>query len=265
MLEARDRGIERLTDRVVDSGQKSRVCSPESTQRVVADAIARVLAGDVNAYEEIYRATDGALRAFVGSRYQHLGKDFSDEVSVRTHEYALARLNRYDAGRGASFQTWLNWQSRNVAAKVAAEWFNMRQVVVDGRWRRVSRTVAVDEEGLELLCRSVPDPADVREAESDSLVLWQEYEALTAEGKLSVTAHDMEGMTLAESALVLGIPVSRLRRLLDRNHSRLRKRLELQGVRPVEREPHFGRVRYDTDNTDYDDDWTGSQTAFLPD
>jgi DNA-directed RNA polymerase specialized sigma24 family protein len=230
-----------------------------------AGPIARVLAGDVNAYEEIYRATDGALRAFVGSRYWHLGTDFSDEVSVRTHEYALSRLKSYDSDRGASFQTWLNWQSRNVAAKVASEWFNLRRVNIGGRWQRVPRTVAVDEEGLEMLCRPVPDPADVREAESDSLVLWQEYEALAAEGKLSVTVHDMDGMTLAESALVLGIPVIRLRRLLDRNHGRLRKRLERQGVRPVEREPHFGRVRYDTDNTDYDDDWTGSQTAFLPD
>jgi RNA polymerase sigma factor (sigma-70 family) len=175
------------------------------------------------------------------------------------------RLNRYDPGRGASFQTWLNWQSRNVAAKVAAEWFNLRRVNIGGRWQRMSRTVAVDEEGLEMLCRPVPDPAEVREAESDSLVLWQEYEALAAEGKLSVTAHDMEGMTLAESALVLGIPVSRLRRLLERSHNRLRKRLERQGVRPVEREPHFGRVRYETDNTDFDDDWTASATAFLPD
>jgi RNA polymerase sigma factor (sigma-70 family) len=232
---------------------------------MIADAISRVLAGDVNAYEEIYRATDGALRAFVGSRYQHLGRDFSDEVSVRTHEYAFTHLDRYDPGRGASFQTWLNWQSRNVAAKVAAEWFNLRRVNVGGRWQRMSRTVAVDEEGLEKLARSVPDPAEMREAESDSLVLWQEYEALAAEGKLSLTAHDMEGMTLAESALVLGIPVSRLRRLLDRNHNRLRKRLERQGVRPVEREPHYGRVWYDSDNTDYDDDWTASATAFLPD
>jgi DNA-directed RNA polymerase specialized sigma24 family protein len=201
----------------------------------------------------------------VGSRYWHLGKDFSDEVSVRTHEYVLSRLSRYDPGRGALFQTWLNWQSRNVAAKVAAEWFNLRRVNVGGRWQRMSRTVAVDEEGLEMLCRPVPDPADVREAESDSLVLRQEYEALAAEGKLSVTAHDMDGMTLAESALVLGIPVIRLRRLLDRSHSRLRKRLSRLGVRPVEREPHFGRVRYETDNTDYDDDWTASATAFLPD
>ena len=228
-------------------------------------AIRRVLSGDINAYEEIYLATDGALRAFVGTRYQHLGRDFSDEVSVRTHEYVLTHLDRYDASRGASFQTWMNWQSRNVAAKVAAEWFNLRRVRVGGRVQRVSRSVAVDGEALEMLARAEPDPAAVREAESDSEVLWEEYEALATEARRSVTLHDIDGMTLAESALALGIPVSRLRRHLDQAHNHFRSRLKRLGVRPVEREPHFGMVRYDTDTTDYDDDWTASTTAFLPD
>jgi hypothetical protein len=101
-----------------------------------ADAIARVLSGDVNAYGEIYAACDRRLRAFVGRRYGHLGGDFADEVAVRTHEYVFPRLNRYDPGRGASFQTWLNWQSLNVAGKVLCERYGLRRVAVASGGRR---------------------------------------------------------------------------------------------------------------------------------
>jgi len=116
-----------------------------------------------------------------------------------------------------------------------------------------------------MLARAEPDPAAVREAESDSEVLWEEYEALATEARRSVTLHDIDGMTLAESALALGIPVSRLRRHLDQAHNHFRSRLKRLGVRPVERETHYGMVRHETDSTGYDDDWTASATEFLPD
>jgi hypothetical protein len=44
----------------------------------LARAVKFVLAGDVNAYEEIYAVCDGALRAFTSRRYGHLGDDFTD-------------------------------------------------------------------------------------------------------------------------------------------------------------------------------------------
>lgn len=227
------------------------------TMDEVTDAVARVLAGDVNAYEVIYHATDGPLRAFVGSRYQHLGQDFVEEVAVRTHEYAVKHLGRYDPTRGASFKTWLFWQSRNVAMKVATEWFSLRKVVIDGRWQRVSRSVAADDEKLEMLARAAPDPADVREAERDSLLIAKELEALEAKLKSGVVLHDIEGLTLDESALALGIPVSRLRRLLDQAHNRFRSRLKRLGFRPVERDSHYGMVRRDSDDVGLDDDPAG--------
>jgi hypothetical protein len=110
----------------------------------------------------------------------------------------------------------------------------------------------------------VPDPAEVHEAEWQSRQLWLEYAALAEEGRLSTALHDMEGLTLAQTAEALKMPLIRLRRLLDRNHSRLRKRLKRRGVRLVEHEPYYGMVRSETDDTGYDDDWSASVTAFLP-
>jgi len=36
-------------------------------------------------------------------------------------------------------------------------------------------------------------------------------------------------------------------------------------VRPVDCVPYYGRVRYENDDTGYDDDWTATSTADVPD
>ena len=231
----------------------------------IAEAISRVRAGDVNAYEEIYAVCDGALRAFMSRRYGYLGNDFVDEVDVRTHEYVFENLNLYKSG-GSSFQTWMNWASRNIALRVMTERFNLRKVMnADGRWERVAVSIAMDEEALALVARTVPGPEEIHDAEWQRHLLWQEYDALANDGRLSVTHYDLGDRTLADVARDLGMPVIRLRRLLEKNHRRLRGRLKRAGVSPVEREPHYGRVWQDPDVTWYDDDWTSTQTADLPD
>ena len=230
-----------------------------------ADAIRRVLAGDVDAYAVIYAACDSSLRSHIGTRYGHLGNDFVDEVDVRTHEYVFENLNLYKSD-DSSFQTWMNWASRNVALKVMTECFNLRKVkAADGRWARVAVSIAMDEEALALVARTVPGPEEIRDAEWQRHLLWQEYDALANDGRLSVTHYDLGDRSLADVARDLGMPVIRLRRLLEKNHRRLRGRLKRAGVSPVEREPHYGRVWQDPDVTAYDDDWTCTLTADLPD
>ena len=48
-------------------------------------------------------------------------------------------------------------------------------------------------------------------------------------------------------------------------HDWLRERLKQQDVRPVDCVPYYGRVRYENDDTGYDDDWTATSTADVPD
>jgi hypothetical protein len=62
---------------------------------------------------------------------------------------------------------------------------------------------------------------------------------------------------------LLNMPVITLRRLLDREFRRLRKRLRRRDVEPDLPRPHHGMVSR-TDTSGYDDDWTSSQTAVLP-
>lgn len=231
----------------------------------ITDAIQRVLNGDVDSYEIILKQTDSSLRSFIGSRYGQLGKDFIDEVAIRTHEFGFANLSSYNTDSDATLQTWLNLRSLNVAGEVLAERLDLHRLGPRGARRRVLVSESFDEETHAQRARPVPGPAEEYEARMRSRLLWQEYEALAREGRLSIALYDLEGRTLAETAQELGMPLIRVRRLLERNHHRLRKRLKRLDVRPVEPEPHHGRVWTEPDDTGYDDDWTATPMAYLPD
>jgi DNA-directed RNA polymerase specialized sigma24 family protein len=191
--------------------------------------------------------------------------DFRNEVATRTHTFVFENLHRYNPG-SASIQTWAKWSSRNVALRVKSERYNLRKVQgPDGRWQRLPMTIAMDEEALSLAARPVPGPEEVHDAEWRRHLLWKGYDALANEGKLSLALHDIGGKTLAQTARESGMPVIRVRRLLEKNHCRMKRWLKREGVSPIEREPHYGLVWQDPDATAYDDDWTATQTAALPD
>ena len=228
-------------------------------------AIRRVLSGDVESYDVIHKQTDGSLRSFIGSRYGHMGDDFIREVAIRTHEYGFSHLNSYNSDGDVTYQTWLNLRSLNVAGEVLAERLDLHRLGPRGARRRVEVSESFDEETHALRAGPGSRPAEEYEAKMRSRLLRQEYDALAGEGRLSVALHDIEGRTLAETAQALDMPLIRVRRLLDRNHKRLRKRLKRRGVRPAECEPHYGRVWSLPDDTGYDDDWTETSMAYLPD
>jgi len=231
----------------------------------VSIAIQRVLAGDESSYDVIYKDCDPSLRSFIGARYGHLGDDFVSEVAIRTHEYGFTHLDSYNSDSDATYQTWLNLRSLNVAGEVLAERLDLHRLGPRGDRRRVGVSESFDEETHALRAGPGSRPAEEYEAKMRSRLLWQEYEALAREGRLSVALHDIEGRTLAETAEALDMPLIRVRRLLDRNHSRLRKRLKRRDVRPAECEPHYGQVWSQPDDTGYDEDWTATSMAYLPD
>jgi RNA polymerase sigma factor (sigma-70 family) len=231
-------------------------------RKELTDAIQRVLNGDEQAYAVIYNETEVSLRSYIGQRYGHISDAFVDEVDIRTHEHVFRNINRYNSDGGVTFQTWMNWQSHNVAGQVKAEWLNLRKVrTPDGHWERIASVIAMDEASLDAGAGTPPEPPDAAWRQH---VLWKEYDALSNEGRLSIALHDIHGFTLPETAKALGMPESRLRRLLDRCHRRLRKRLTRAGVGPVECQPQYGMVRYESNDTGHDEDWTASETTELP-
>lgn len=229
-------------------------------------AIRQVLSGDVNKYELIYKRTDARLRLHIARRYGHpVDDDFVDEVAIRTHEYVSTHLHHFNSDRGATFQRWANIQSLNVAKQVIIERRGLHRLGPRGRRKYVVLGENFDEEMHPNRACPRPGPAEEHEAKERSRRLWQAYEALASEGRLSVALHDLEGLRLDETAAALDKPLITVRRQLEHCHDWLRERLEREGVRPVDSEPVSGRVGFEADDTGCDDDWTASAPAFLPD
>jgi RNA polymerase sigma factor (sigma-70 family) len=229
-------------------------------------AIRRVLSGDVESYEVIHKHTDGPLRLHIARRYRRsVDDDFVDEVAIRTHEYVLNHLHIYNSDKGAAFQPWMNIQSLNVAREVMIERRDLHRLGPRGQRKYVDLGENFDEEMHPRRASPGPGPAEEHEARERSRCLWQAYERLEGEGRLSVALRDIEDLSLDETAAQLDKPLISVRRRLERSHYWLREQLKRQDVRPVECEPYYGRVRYESDDTGHDDDWTESSTAVLPD
>jgi RNA polymerase sigma factor (sigma-70 family) len=88
----------------------------KNSRKDILDAIRRVLDGEIDAYETIFLAHDPDLRRFISSRYGYAGAAVVNDLALRTHEYAIARLARFDPDR-SSFSTWLAWQARHCAGE----------------------------------------------------------------------------------------------------------------------------------------------------
>ena len=229
-------------------------------------AIRRVLSGDVESYEVIHKHADGPLRLHVARRHGlSTDDDFVDEVVLRTHEYVLNHLNLYNSDRGATFQRWMEVQSLNVAREVIIERRDLHRLGPRGQRKYVELGENFDEELHPQRASPRPGPAEEHESRERSRRLWQAYERLDREGRLSVALRDIEDLNLDETAAQLNKSLISVRRQLERSHDWLREEFKRQDVRPVECEPYYGRVRYESDDTGYDDDWTASVMAELPD
>jgi len=224
---------------------------PKAKQEV-ADAIQRVLSGDADSYELIYKLTDRPLRSFIGSRYGREDDDFINEVATRTHEYALEHLKEYNSKKRASFQTWLNWQSRNIAKRVRFE-------------RRDPNTVSLNEELDVQYVLTPSDPAEEYERQRRNRVLRQELKALAEQGRLSVAGHGSGRWTFTVTARRLGLTLPQARYRYGRACRELKQRLERRGVRPTEVVPCYGRVGTLPDDSGDDDDRAARPMASLPD
>ncbi len=233
--------------------KKGRRMATESDEdKEIQEAIQRVQDGEENAYEIIHKRTDGSLRLFIGSRNRGRDGDFINEVAERTHEYALEHLKEYSPEKRASFQTWLNWQSRNVARKVRAE-------------RDDHNTVSLNEELDVQYVLTPSDPAEEHERQRRNRVLRQELKALAEQGRLSVAGHGSGRWTFTVTARRLGLTLPQARYRYGRACRELKQRLELRGVRPTEVVPCYGRVGTLPDESGEEDDRGAMPMASLPD
>lgn len=247
----------------------NRVVSKRGCRKAAEDsglyqAIGRVLAGEVDAYESIYRVCDQPLRAFVAARYGRLGIDFVEEVALRTHERVLEKLSSYDPDRGASFQSWMNWQALSVARRVKEEWFGISRVRdKEGRRRDVVRLESFDEKLHAEYVPTVLSPEEERERRERNRLLWQEFNRLSELGRLSIAGYDLEGWTFSQTAVRLGRGYGTVWRERRRALAILRERLQGLGIGPAERSTVCHRVvRFYGGNGA--EEWRVSVAADLP-
>ncbi|HTW91736.1 MAG TPA: sigma-70 family RNA polymerase sigma factor [bacterium] len=215
-------------------------------------AIQCVQSGEVNAYSVIFEICDDSLRSFISMSCWQLGGDFVSEVAIRTHEYALKHLAEYDSDKGASFQTWLNWQSLNVAAQVMAE-------------RCGHRFVQRDEGKHDAYLPSAAGPEAAQDVKERDQALRQELKALPEDERLTIAHHDLAGRTFAETAQATGLTVRQVRYKRERALAVMKRRLQERGFRPVEVDSTPAPIFYGWDHTEPDDEYTTSVTAILPD
>jgi len=182
--------------------------------KAVTDAIKRVLEGDVQDYEIIYKLCDGPLRSFIGAHWGRLGPDFVDEVAIRTHERALWSLSQFDAERG-QFSTWLNWLARSVAGQVRASWYG-------------PRFTGFDEDLHARYVPTLPGPEELHDRQQRDAAVRQAYADLDEAGRLTMFYHDICGMSFAATATKLGWSVDRVRWQRSRAIRQMRRRLHFQ-------------------------------------
>ena len=143
---------------------------------------------------------------------------YADLYGTTTREGCrISKLASY-TGRG-SLEGWL----RTVLAQ---EYVN--------RYRRTKRLVSLDEESEEGVQFSAPEPQPVPAADNRLARATDEAIAsLPAEDRLVLSAHYLDGRTLAEIARMLAVHESTISRKLDKLAKSLRKQIIAALTRPV--------------------------------
>lgn len=186
---------------------------PERDEQALSDAMGRYADGDAAAFQEVYRmlapAVTGCLRRWVGD--PQLAADLTQETFLRVHR---AR-DRYR--RGAPPGPWVLTIARRQAIDALRRKGSARdRLTADGVVRDVAAPTP-DEPTPEWLLQEVRDAVS----------------ALPAGQRAVVAMHKLEGRSMAEVAVALGIREGAARVRAHRGYERLR--LLLGGVRTKER------------------------------
>jgi RNA polymerase sigma-70 factor (ECF subfamily) len=169
------------------------------------DRVRAAAAGDVAAYEELYRANVGRIYALClrMTRDRDAAEELTQDVFVR----AWDRLASF---RGESaFSTWLH----RVAVNVVLGALRKRR-----RWLSRHAHADLDDAAAELVGQASPSPR--------KLDLERSIAALPPRARLVFVLHDVEGYRHAEIASQMGVAVGTCKAHLHRARSLLKEALE---------------------------------------
>lgn len=191
------------------------------------EVVRRVVAGDVALFEilmrrhnqRVYRAVRAVLRA----------DDDVEDVMQQAYLNAYAHLRQF-AGE-ARFSTWLTRIAVNEAL---------------ARRRRGATFVQEDEEAaMQLIESSAPDPEQQASASELREVMEREVAALPDAFRAVILLRDVEGLSTAETADILGVSGEVVKTRLHRARAALRERLYRRAGVTLETIFAFGNARRD--------------------
>lgn len=183
--------------------------SPDDTAD--ADLVRRAIAGQRDAFAEIYRRYHTIVYRF--ARMMSGSPTIAEDVTQETFTSLLRDLRRYEPDRG-SLSTYLYGVARNVTR---------------ARLRREHRFVRLElPEDMEPV--SARDPSTVFEQSQNRMRLRQIIAELPSRYREVIILCGLHGLSYAEVASILGTPVGTVRSRLSRGRQAIAKRLrELDG------------------------------------
>ena len=181
------------------------------------DLVGAFQGGDTAVFDILVQRWDrkiqGAIYRFVGASED--ARDLCQEAFLRA--YRGLRTFKKDA----RFSSWLYQIALNVCR--------------DRLRRRRGRTLVsleeLDEHGQEAAVLPGPSPLELAEARDISDRVARAVASLPDEQREVIVLKEYEGLTFAEIAEVLGVPLSTVKTRLYRGLVQLRQRLEHEGIR----------------------------------
>lgn len=204
-------------DRVAVSPERAAVIAE---QRAMAALVARCVAGDGVAWEELartqHRRIYGICYRFIGSASE--AEDLTQDVFIKV----FRNLESFDPAKGG-FNTWLTTLTRNMLVD------NYRRARMDRVTDSLDETASGDEDGPTKLDR-LADTGRTQEQHVSGLELRaQIQEALkqvSPELREAVILRDLEDMDYKDIAEVLGVPQGTVKSRISRGRSELAKLLK---------------------------------------
>jgi RNA polymerase sigma-70 factor (ECF subfamily) len=180
----------------------------------LGDLVARARAGEVDAFEALYRAHQGGIYTFIRSqvREAELAADLTQDTFVRAWE-SLPRLRQAGA-----FQGWLYRIARNLVRDQARSGHARLETVE-------SALTGEDDAGLHEPASEGDGPEDVLVSKEMRGEIWRALGSLSPEQRDAVVMHHMQGMGTSEIAKVMGVRPGTVMSRLARARDALRKQL----------------------------------------
>ncbi len=169
--------------------------------------LAALQSGDTRAFERLMKVHE---RRVVGTAWRLLGsledaQDAAQEVFLRLYHY----LDRVDAGR--PLEPWLYRVTINVCHDL-------------GRRRRVRQSVSLEEVELtEPLASPDPDPGAAAALSEERRIVEQALATLAEKERTALVLRDVEGLSTAEVAEVLGSSQTTVRSQICRARLKIKK------------------------------------------